>query len=68
MALSETPLDRSPHGDLDAAELMAMLQTLIAARCGLSAIHHLFDEARTMADIRARYAEWQTTQQNAPHH
>ncbi len=68
MALSETPLDRSPHGDLDAAELTAMLQTLIAARCGLSAIHHLLDEARTMAEIRARYIEWQAAHPAEPRH
>lgn len=50
------------HTDIVESELKAMLQTIIEARCGLSAIHQLLDGALTMADIRARYSEWQATQ------
>ncbi|MGE5318740.1 MAG: hypothetical protein ACM3KD_01035 [Hyphomicrobiaceae bacterium] len=41
------------------SELLDMLQTLIDAGCGLSAIHRLLDEAKTMSEIRARFARWQ---------
>ena len=50
------------HTDIVESELKAMLQTIIEARCGLSAIHQLLDGAPTMTDIRARFNEWQATQ------
>ncbi|MHB1084674.1 MAG: hypothetical protein ACYCZA_07525 [Thiobacillus sp.] len=50
------------QGDIVESELFDMLQTLIDARCGLSAIHHLLDEAKTMPEIRARFNQWQTDQ------
>ena len=50
------------HTDIIESELKAMLQTIIEARCGLSAIHHLLDGTPTMDDIRARFSEWQATQ------
>ena len=48
--------------DIIESELEEILQTIIDARCGLSAIHQLLDGALTMADIRARFSEWQATQ------
>ncbi|OZA30177.1 MAG: hypothetical protein B7X93_04130 [Hydrogenophilales bacterium 17-61-9] len=48
--------------DIVESELEEMLQTIIDARCGLSAIHQLLDGAQTMADIRARFGAWQATQ------
>ena len=50
------------HTDIVESELKAMLQIIIEAHCGLSAIHQLLDGAPTMADIRARFSEWQATQ------
>lgn len=68
MIPSGNPPSRTAQGDLDTTELAAMLQTIIQAQCGLSAIHHLLDEARTMSDIRARFVEWQAAQRKRPHH
>ncbi len=48
------------HGGMDAAELATMLNAIIEARGGLSAIHRLLDEAATMQEIRERFARWQT--------
>jgi len=50
------------HTDIVESELEDMLKTIIEARCGLSAIHQLLDGALTMADIRARFSEWQAHQ------
>ncbi|MHB1215133.1 MAG: hypothetical protein ACYCY9_09120 [Thiobacillus sp.] len=50
------PAERS---DIVESELMGMLQTVVDARRGLSAIHRLLDEAKTMVEIRARFAQWQ---------
>lgn len=50
------------HGDIVESELLDILQTVIEARCGLSAIHQLLDEAKTMSDIRTRFSQWQTNQ------
>ncbi len=50
------------HTDIVESELEDMLKTIIEAHCGLSAIHQLLDGAPTMADIRARFSEWQATQ------
>ena len=50
------------HSDIVESELFDILQTVIEARCGLSAIHQLLDEAKTMSDIRTRFSQWQTDQ------
>ena len=50
------------QSDIVESELLDMLQTVIDAHCGLSAIHQLLDEAKTMAEIRARFARWQADQ------
>jgi len=47
------------HTDIVESELKEMLQMIIDARCGLSAIHQLLDGALTMDDLRARFGEWQ---------
>ncbi len=52
------------HGDIVESELLDILQTVIEARCGLSAIHQLLDEAKTMSDIRTRFSQWQTNQRS----
>lgn len=51
--------------DIEESELQDMLQTVIDARCGLSAIHQLLDGAQTMSDIRARFSQWQNDQRDA---
>lgn len=61
MTATKTPLPAA-HSDIVESELLDMLQALIDARCGLSAIHQLLDEAKTMAEIRARFARWQAGQ------
>jgi len=52
------------QSDIVESELSEILQTLVDAHCGLSAIHQLLDEARTMAEIRARFARWQHDQRS----
>ena len=61
MTARKTP-PPAAHSDIVESELLDMLQTLIDARCGLSAIHQLLDEAKTMAEIRGRFARWQADQ------
>jgi len=51
--------------DIEESELQDMLQTVIDARCGLSAIHQLLDGAQSMSDIRARFSQWQNDQRVA---
>ena len=48
--------------DIERSELETMLQEIIDARCGLSAIHHLLDGAQTMDEIRSRFTQWQASQ------
>lgn len=50
------PAERS---DIVESELMDMLLTVIDARRGLSAIHRFLDEAKSMSEIRDRFAQWQ---------
>ena len=52
------------QSDIVESELLDMLQTMVDAHCGLSAIHRLLDEAKTMAEIRARFAQWQAGQRD----
>ena len=47
------------RSDIEESELQDMLQTVIDARCGLSAIHQLLDGAQTMSEIRARFSQIQ---------
>lgn len=54
-----------PRSDIVESELMEMLQAVVDARGGLSAIHQLLDEAKTMSEIRARYARWQAAQRES---
>lgn len=61
MADGNTPRPAAPS-DIVESELLDMLQTVVDARCGLSAIHQLLDEAKTMSEIRARFAQWQAEQ------
>ena len=62
MTARKTP-PPATQSDIVEAELLGILQTMIDANCGLSAIHQLLDEAKTMAEIRARFAQWR-----AEHH
>jgi len=50
------------QSDIAESELLDILQRLIDARGGLSAIHQLLDGAKTMPEIRARFVRWQTEQ------
>lgn len=61
MAKSENSIPPATHDDIEKSELMDMLQAVIASGGGLSAIHHLLDEAKTMSEIRSRFAEWQAS-------
>jgi hypothetical protein len=62
MMMTRNTTQPAPHSDIVESELQDMLQTLIDARCGLSAIHQLLDGAQTMSDLRTRFAQWQTSQ------
>jgi hypothetical protein len=62
MIMTRNTLPPAAHGDIVESELLDILQTVIEARCGLSAIHQLLDEAKTMSDIRTRFCQWQTAQ------
>ncbi len=50
------------HGDIVESELLDILQTIIETHCGLSVIHQLLDEAKSMSDIRTRFSQWQADQ------
>jgi len=63
MTAIDTPPSKS-QSDIVESELLDMLQAVVDARGGLSAIHQLLDEARTMSEIRARYAVWQAAQRD----
>jgi len=63
MTAINTPPSKS-QSDIVESELLDMLQAVVDARGGLSAIHQLLDEARTMSEIRARYAAWQAGQRD----
>ncbi len=62
--MTQCPTPPTPLNDIVESELQDILQSLIDARCGLSAIHQLLDGAQTMSDIRQRYSEWQTAQRH----
>jgi hypothetical protein len=47
--------------ELEKRELLEMLQVVIAEGGGLATIRLILDEAKTMPDIRARFAAWQST-------
>jgi hypothetical protein len=63
MTPEHTP-PRTARSDIVESELHDILQTVIDARCGLSAIHQILDDARTMSEIRARFVQWQTDQRD----
>jgi hypothetical protein len=50
------------HSDIVESDLLEILRTVIDARGGLSAIHRLLDDAKTMPEIRARFDQWQAEQ------
>lgn len=53
----------SPNALLDEhakRELLDMLQVVISEGGGLSAIRLILDETKSMPDIRARFAAWQS--------
>ena len=60
MEAGNTP-PHAAHGDIAKAELLAILDRLVEAKCGLSEIYRLLDKAKSMAEIRARFARWQAT-------
>jgi hypothetical protein len=62
MMMTQSPPSPDEHNDIVESELQDILQSLIDARCGLSAIHQLLDGAQTMSDIRQRYRQWQEAQ------
>ena len=62
MVKSENAIPPSEHDDIVKSELMDILQTVISGGGGLSAIHHILDEAKTMSEIRSRFAQWQANQ------
>ena len=59
MMMAQKPILPSAKSDIVESELLAILETVIDAGNGLSEIHQLLDEARTMAEIRARFDQWQ---------
>lgn len=64
MTTAGKTLEPAPQSDIVEPELLNMLQTMIDARCGLSAIHQLLDGAMTMAEIRERFARWEAGQRD----
>ena len=62
MSTAGKPPPHAAQGELVESELLQMLQSVVEARGGLSAIHQLLDGARTMSEIRTRFAEWQANQ------
>ena len=52
------------YSDIVESELLDMRQTLVDARCGLSATHQRLDATRTMAEVRACFARWQAGQRD----
>lgn len=61
MTSTNTPQPAAPS-DIVESDLIEILQTVVDARGGLSAIHQLLDDARTMSEIRARFVQWQAEQ------
>ncbi|MBI1285265.1 MAG: hypothetical protein GC183_13170 [Thiobacillus sp.] len=64
MPSKNTPAPAVPS-DIDETELLDILQTVIDARGGLSAIHQLLDDAKTMSEIRARFRQWHDTRHHS---
>jgi hypothetical protein len=48
------------------AETSAMLETVISGGGKLPTIHHIFDEAKTMADMHTRFSKWQAERLGEP--
>lgn len=62
MIMTQNTPPTHKHGGIVKSELLEMLETVIDSRSGLSAIHQLLDEAKTMSDIRSRFNQWQRNQ------
>jgi hypothetical protein len=67
MMKSANTIPQAARDDIVQAELLDILQAIIAAGGGLLAIHRILDEAKTMNDIRTRYIQWQTDTRAALH-
>lgn len=55
-----------PRNGPEEAELFRMLAAILDAHGGLSDIHRLLCRARTMQEIRARFARWQAGRTGLP--
>lgn len=57
------PLSFPPDApsDIEQSELKDMLNAIIDARGGLSAIHQLLDGAPSMAELRVRFEQWKAS-------
>lgn len=62
MIMTQNSMPTNKHGDIVESELLEILEAVIDSRTGLSAIHQLLDEAKTMSDIRHRFNQWQRNQ------
>ena len=62
MIMTQNSMPTNKHGDIVESELLEILEAVIDSRTGLSAIHQLLDEAKTMSDIRSRFNQWQHNQ------
>jgi len=60
MSNSKNTPQRAQHANLEKTELLNMLDAVITKGGGLLSIHHILNDARSMADIRARFGQWQT--------
>jgi hypothetical protein len=64
MPARDTP-PSAEQSDIVESDLLDILQTVVDARCGLSAIHQLLDGTKTMSEIRARFVQWQIHQRES---
>jgi hypothetical protein len=62
MMKARNTLPATAHGEIVKSELLAILDTVVDAKSGLSAIHQLLDKAQTMSEIRDRFLRWQAEQ------
>jgi hypothetical protein len=65
MMPSRNPPPSAEQSDIVESDLLDILQTVVDARCGLSAIHQLLDGTKTMSEIRARFVQWQIDQRES---
>lgn len=62
MMKARNTLPHTAHGEIVKSELLAILDRVVEAKCGLSEIYQLLDKATTMSEIRARFARWLANQ------